>query len=668
MKRHPYIIATLTAALLASVVWLLTPITYSAKTTLTDEYREMDLIIGLNVVNAQIRDLSNGSNNGINDIEIYCQALKTESFARSISKMKVPDKNTTFGDYLGEEDTLKHILENIDYNYSSRKNSITISYTDHNPRLASQILDSITILLQDRITASRHSIIENAIKNTRKTLQESKERYNKAEEEYISFADRNLRAKTKKASEEEKRLEKEVSLAEKSYQDAMKQYARQLALKQKAYNSFAVVMNNTVPQHDNRNFLLYFFAFLILALLAAKGIILYSQKPSKKVEQDWGDFFSPWSLTIFTWTADIILYFIQGDMYPIGSRFIGCFSVWIGTLIPASLLSYWLTQESSRSREVDYRQPISTPSLLFHTLCVISGLLTLIYALRLWSIVSQFDLANILYNLRTYIIEDNSVTGLLNHVQGLNFALFVVGLWMYPKISKWLLFYIIVVNLIFEIFRMEKSGILIMILGTIFMLYERQKMKIRSILITFAGIIVLFFFFNLAKEDVESEAESTFLDFFGMYVTSPMVAFEHLYPDLSGNFGENTFCIIYPYLNMLGMNLEYMDRLQEFVWVPIPTNVYTIMQPFYNDFGILGIGFFGIIYGVIFGVAYRRFRTGDPVYICIYTYLVEVIIIQFYNDNLLQNIVLFLEFCFFVYILTQQRYKFSFTAHESHYK
>lgn len=668
MKRHPYIIATLTAALLASVVWLLTPITYSAKTTLTDEYREMDLIIGLNVVNAQIRDLSNGSNNGINDIEIYCQALKTESFARSISKMKVPDKNTTFGDYLGEEDTLKHILENIDYNYSSRKNSITISYTDHNPRLASQILDSITILLQDRITASRHSIIENAIKNTRKTLQESKERYNKAEEEYISFADRNLRAKTKKASEEEKRLEKEVSLAEKSYQDAMKQYARQLALKQKAYNSFAVVMNNTVPQHDNRNFLLYFFAFLILALLAAKGIILYSQKPSKKVEQDWGDFFSPWSLTIFTWTADIILYFIQGDMYPIGSRFIGCFSVWIGTLIPASLLSYWLTQESSRSREVDYRQPISTPSLLFHTLCVISGLLTLIYALRLWSIVSQFDLANILYNLRTYIIEDNSVTGLLNHVQGLNFALFVVGLWMYPKISKWLLFYIIVVNLIFEIFRMEKSGILIMILGTIFMLYERQKMKIRSILITFAGIIVLFFFFNLAKEDVESEAESTFLDFFGMYVTSPMVAFEHLYPDLSGNFGENTFCIIYPYLNMLGMNLEYMDRLQEFVWVPIPTNVYTIMQPFYNDFGILGIGFFGIIYGVIFGVAYRRFRAGDPVYICIYTYLVEVIIIQFYNDNLLQNIVLFLEFCFFVYILTQQRYKFSFTAHESHYK
>lgn len=664
MEKRPYIIAIVTAALLSIVVWLITPITYTARTTVSDEYREMDLSIGLNVINAQIRDITGGANTGMNDMETYCKMLKTESFARLIANIKIPQKDITYGEYLEKEDTLDYILDNIEYNYSSRKTSLTIAFTDKNPRIASQMLDSITKLMQEKVTDYRRFIVESGIQNASKSLQEAKERYDKAENEYVSFADGNKRLISRHAIEEEKRLEKEVRLAENEYRNATQKYTRQLALKQKSYLSFAVVKNNTIPLNDNRNFLLYFFSFLILALIAAKAYTLYCNPLRCQWQYDFGDFFSPWALTLFIWGADIALYFLQGTMDPIGPKFIECFSIWIATLIPTSLLSYWFAQNDFSNNPVDYAQPIHTPQILFNVLCVVSGILTLVYAMRIWSIVSMFDLSNLLYNLRIYIIEDNSVTGLLNHVQGLNFALFIVGLWMYPKISKWLLIYIIVVNIVFEVFRMEKSGILIMILGTIFMLYERRKIRIRSILLTFAGIIILFFFFNLSKEDVESESDSTFLDFFGMYVTSPMVAFDRLYPDLSGNFGENTFCILYPYLNMLGFNLEYTDRLQEFVWVPIVTNVYTIMQPFYNDFGRLGIAFFGIVYGVFFGWTYRRFREGNPVFICIYTYLIEIIIIQFYNDNLLQNIVLFLECCFFIFILTQQRFKMIYTVHE----
>ena len=660
LKRHPYIIATAVAALLAIVVWLLVPKTYSATTTVSDEYKEMDLAVGLNVINAQVRDITGKPNTGINDMEVYFQILGTEDFARELSHMQVPSKRMTYGEYLGRKDTIKSISDQLEYNYSNRKWTLTISFTDRDPLVASQMLDSITVLLQKKVTRNRHAVIQSAIAEAESNLIDATKQYKKAEEAYVSFADANTRIKTHQAAQEESRLEKEVKITEKHYLNATSQYVRQLALKQRSYVSFIVVKDNTVPQSDNRNLLLYFGAILVVLLLLTKGYLCYQSQAGKGWERDWGDFFSPWSLTIFIWAADIALYFLQGTMYDIGPRFVSCFTVWIVTLIPASLMAYWLTQSSPKPVPADYTKPLSVPTILFNVLCVVSGLLTLVYATRVWGIVSQFDLDNLLYNLRLYIIEDNSVTGLLNHVQGLNFALFVAGLWMYPKIPKWQLAYIVIVNLVFELFRMEKSGILIMILGTMFMMYERQKIHIRSILLTFAGIIVLFFFFNLSKEDVDSEAESTFLDFFGMYVTSPMVAFDRLYPDLSGNFGENTFCILYPYFNMLGFNFEYMDRLQEFVWVPIPTNVYTIMQPFYNDFGVLGIAFFGLVYGVFFGWAYRRFRDGSPVFICIYTYLIEVIIIQFYNDNLLQNIVLFLEFCFCVFILLQQRFKLVF--------
>ena len=659
-ERHPYIIATAVAALLAIVVWQLVPKTYSATTTVSDEYKEMDLSVGLNVINAQVRDITGKPNTGINDMEVYFQFLGTEDFARELSHVQVPGKQMTYGEYIGRKDTIKSILKQLEYNYSAKKWLLTISFTDRDPLVASQMLDSATVLLQEKVTRSRHTMIQSAIADAREELEEATQQFKKAEEAYIAFADGNTRIKTHKAAQEESRLEREVKITEKRYLNAVSQYVRQQALKQRSYLSFSVIKDNSVPRSDNRNLLLYFGAIWVVLMMLTKGYLLYQAQAGKGWEHDWGDFFSPWSLTIFIWAADIALYFLQGTMYDIGPRFMTCFAVWIVTLVPASLMAYWLTQSAPKPARIDYATPLSVPTVLFNVLCAISGLLTLVYATRIWGIVSQFDLDNLLYNLRLYIIEDNSVTGLLNHVQGLNFALFIAGLWMYPKIPKWLLAYIVIVNLVFELFRMEKSGILIMILGTMFMMYERQKIHIRSILLTFAGIIVLFFFFNLSKEDVDSETESTFLDFFGMYVTSPMVAFDRLYPDLSGNFGENTFCILYPYFNMLGFDFEYMDRLQEFVWVPIPTNVYTIMQPFYNDFGILGIGFFGLVYGAFFGWVYRRFRDGSPVFICIYTYLIEVIIIQFYNDNLLQNIVLFFEFCFCIFILLQQRFRLAF--------
>lgn len=416
LKRHPYIIATAVAALLATVVWLLVPKTYSATTTVSDEYKEMDLAVGLNVINAQVRDITGKPNTGINDMEVYFQILGTEDFARELSHMQVPGKRMTYGEYLGRRDTIKSISDQLEYNYSNRKWTLTISFTDRDPLVASQMLDSVTVLLQKKVTRNRHAVIQNAIAEAESNLKDATQQYKKAEEAYVSFADANIRIKTHQAAQEESRLEKEVKITEKHYLNATSQYVRQLALKQRSYVSFTVVKDNTVPQSDNRNLLLYFGAILAVLLLLTKGYLSYQSQAGKGWQRDWGDFFSPWSLTVFIWAADIVLYFLQGTMYDIGPRFVSCFTVWIVTLIPASLMAYWLTQSSPKPVPADYTKPLSVPTILFNVLCVVSGLLTLVYATRVWSIVSQFDLDNLLYNLRLYIIEDNSVTGLLNHV------------------------------------------------------------------------------------------------------------------------------------------------------------------------------------------------------------------------------------------------------------
>ena len=57
INRHPYITATLVAALLAIVVWLCMPKEYTAVTKLSDEYEEMDLAIGINDIKAHIKSI-----------------------------------------------------------------------------------------------------------------------------------------------------------------------------------------------------------------------------------------------------------------------------------------------------------------------------------------------------------------------------------------------------------------------------------------------------------------------------------------------------------------------------------------------------------------------------------------------------------------------------------
>ena len=195
-----------------------------------------------------------------------------------------------------------------------------------------------------------------------------------------------------------------------------------------------------------------------------------------------------------------------------------------------------------------------------------------------------------------------------------------------------------------------------MILSALFVLYEKQAIKLRSIGLTLLGIIVLFFFFNLSKESKDQESVD-FMDFLGIYVTSPIVAFEKLQITITDGWGVNTFNDVFPYLRYLGIHLQSIERLQDFVYVPVPTNVYTIMQPFYNDFGYMGVAIFGLLYGWAAGYVYRKFYDGSSTYKCIYTFLVEVIIIQFYNENLLQQFHIVLETFFFVVLLTTTSYK-----------
>ena len=667
MKKHPYILAILIATLLALVVWLCVPKEYTAVTKLSDEYKETELAIGFSNIKAYLKDAMGGANTGMNDMEIYCKVLKTEDFARGIAQKHVPGKHLTYGQYVDEKDTVKAILNRINYNYSSLETSLSISFTDKDPVVASQMLDSVTIQLQDVITQHRHTIVDSAMHNAIRTMSATQARYQQVMADYGRFVDSHVNINTNALKQEEQALTNELKTAYALHEKAVEEYARQKALKERAYLSFAVIQDNTVPQHANKHLIGYLLCFIILAVLFTRGFLRYQERRGEDIRLSQFDgYFSPWALTIGIWVLILGLYYLlDTDLYPITRQFYYCFLIWLPIFCICALSTFWLSSDTSNDSNIS-TNGIHFNKSLFLFFFVISLIITPLYVYRVIQIVTMFGTEDLMTNVRTLALFGEG-QGILNYSAVINQALFVVAIWAHPKVPIWQVVVLGLACLMNSLAIMEKGLMFFVFVSTMFVLFEKKVIRMRSILTFSILIIILFYIFNLGRagEDSDYQKEETLFDFFTMYALSPPVAFCQLFPEVIPQFGTNTFETFYLFLERLGADVVVKNKLQEFVFVPVSTNVYTIFQPFYIDFGYPGIAFFAVLYGCACGYLYRLFRSGNGAGTCLYTYAIYVLLLQFYQENVFLSMVFVLQFMFFIILLTQEKIRFQLTPLKS---
>ena len=662
INRHPYITATLIATLLAIVVWLSMPKEYTAVTKLSDEYKEMDLAIGLDDIKAHIKKVMGNANNGMNDMEVYCKVLKTEDLARSIAHKHVHGKNVTYGEYLGKKDTIAAVLNNINYNYSNRHVTLTIGFNDRDPLVAAQMLDSVTAHLQEVVTHNRYIIAEAAFRNAKKELDSTFTDYHIAQKAYTEFMDSNVGITTELAKQESAALQKEVTLAYSQYEKATTQYVRQKALMQRATSPFATIQSNTVPKEYSIPFTGILLAIVILSLFTVKGILLYKKKKSFIYNLDFGNLFSPWNITILLWAFVLLCIYLLGDkLYPLTSQFYICISLWLSVFCISSFLTYNLIG----NKDYNYvSAPLNDNMILFYILLAFSLVLSPMCVKKMLDIVSAFGSDNMMRNIRLLAVEGEGF-GLLDQCFIINKVLFIIAVWKYPKISIWkvlLIFFLLILN---SIAIMDKGTLFFIMIVTVFILYEKGKIKTYHLAIGGSLIVVLFFMLTILRGGTDNEgnynAQMDLLEFLAIYIFANPVAFSYLNQAVVPQFGANTFYLLYYYLNRYGFG-DYIvvDIVQEFVDVPVPTNLYTVMQPFYVDFGEIGVAYFALIYGVFIGWCYAGYKRGVSTAKCLYTYLVMVLVLQFGQEQIFLLPIVFLKICFLIYILTQGKVCFTF--------
>lgn len=656
MKRHPYIVAIAIATLLAIVVWLLVPKEYTAITKIRDEYKEVDLAIGLDRIEAQIKKNTGGANKGINDIEVYAKILKSRDFARTLSQSWIPEKGMTYGEYLNKEDTIDAILDNINYNLGIKHQTLTISFTDRDPVVAAQMLDSVTAHLQATVTDHRHQVAEAALRNATAEMERARREYQELCHRYNTFADSHQQSRSEWWIQEEKALKNECELSYVHLRNIANEVAREKALLQRAYMSFAVIQSNSVPLKPNSSYFSYFFPFLIIALA---GIHAYRKIQNGQLRKsfEWGNIFSPWSITIFIWAAIIGLYYLLNTrLYPITEQFYYCLVIWVPIFCCCSLFTYHLSWEKRMEDACSY--PFHLNKKLFNFFFIITLIITPLYLYRIFTVLTMFGIEDLLVNARTFAVFGEG-QGLLNYSIVINQSLFIVALWAWPQIPKWQVCILGLACILDSLAIMEKGSLFFVAISLIYVLFEKKIIRTRSIVISGVVILLVFYVFNLARAGEDSAyQEETLLDFFAMYVLSPPVAFCQLLPEIIPQFGTNTFETVYLFLERFGVpDIVVKNKQQEFVFVPIATNVYTVFQPFFIDFGYKGIAFFAAVYGSVSGWLYRLYKQGNSTACCLYTYAVYVLVLQYYQENVFYSMVYVLQFVFFVFLFTQQKFK-----------
>lgn len=660
MKNHPYIIAILSATVLAAVVWVCMPKEYAAMTKVCDEYKETELAIGLDKLSVSLKQMTENTNKGINDIEVYSRILDTKLFAKRMSETRIERKGMTYGEwvasdrhFLDNKDTLEIILDNISYNNIVRQHALEISLKDKDPEVASLMLDTLIANLQNQITVTRQQHNRAVQADAQLNVERLERDYVAKSIEYAMFVDSHRQISDKQNLTKRDKLKKECNIIKEQLEKAKEHLVRQYFLTMREKFSFAIVQINTVPVEDTSHPIAYFGILIIVFVVTVKTAKLYQQRKKEHAKVEIGGIFSPWFITIGVWGGIAVLFVISGDLLdPLTDQFYIAISIWLSVFLTTSFVTFNLLKHDTRHMPVD---GININRIAFYFLLTVALIFSPMYMYEVWQTVSAFDSKDMMNNMRLLAVHGEG-HGFLNYALVVSQSLLLVSLWRYPKMPRWQLTAVILCCILNSIAIMEKGTFFLVVLCSMYVMFEKRIIKVRTIVIIGCLTVFAFYIFNLMRqgEDSEYSKNESLMDFIAMYIMSPLVAFCKVNPEVTNQFGTNTFEVIYLFLNRFGIgNFEVHEKLQEFVHVPIPTNVYTIMQPFYRDFGYYGVAFFAWVYGIISGILYRYSCNGKPFAICLYTYMVEVLVLQFFQENLFLTMVFVVQLVFFVFLITQ---------------
>ena len=383
--------------------------------------------------------------------------------------------------------------------------------------------------------------------------------------------------------------------------------------------------------------------FVILFLLVTIGWFAYRWYQLDAFSQPLTrtGWFAPWYIHLLHWGFVLLMLGLtSASLFPVTLRLWYSLALWVPIFVIAAFFAYWPCDAAKPKPS----EPGQIGRWVFYGLLAVSVLLTPLYLMAVWRNVSEMHWSGggeLIRALRDLALEEKDY-GLLGWAFVINQLLYVVSLFWKQKIPWWVFALVIVLNVLTAASVMEKGYLVYLVIVAAWLLYEQGVLKMWHIGLTIVLTLVGAYFFTLIRTFAETDAQDlmSFGDFFAIYVTSPSVAYCYMPLGVETQPGNNSLFIVYHILNRLGVgSFAVMERIQPFINVPVETNTYTVMQPFFLDFGYAGLAVFAAVYGMLSGVFYRWHREGRIWGTCLYAVMLAALCTQFHQEELLSHLI-----------------------------
>ena len=335
--------------------------------------------------------------------------------------------------------------------------------------------------------------------------------------------------------------------------------------------------------------------------------------------------FSPSVITPAIWAAMLLMFFIlDHNLPPLSYQFLVCIMLWCGLYTISSMLA----QATTRATTLYNRTPSQTILNLYFLIALCTFPLFLQYA---YTAITMGPTGHWATDLRLAATGKHPCftepTGFL--YVGIWRVAYIIELVNYSKKNRLRVLILFLFMISYGVVTMSKLMFLEMFICTAYILYANKKIKLKHLII---GGLILFQVIILMQTvrsnlgDSDKERNS----FLVLYIIGHMSAFDVLEPCSSTHFGENVFRIFYAISNSLKIsNIEPVSQFLPWISSPIRTNTYTVMYPFFKDFGYIGVVIFAILNGLLWGSIFKKTTNDNKMFIVIYAFFISIIVEQY---------------------------------------
>lgn len=265
---------------------------------------------------------------------------------------------------------------------------------------------------------------------------------------------------------------------------------------------------------------------------------------------------------------------------------------------------------------------------LDYTLLLLVLIAWLVY--RIW-IIGSTGPAHFWLNLRLSSINAEGVAslGLVGRFYPLVFALFLFEHVYAYQGNRHLRFLLWCWMLLYAVATMGKFSLLTPIVSWVIIRGIQGKLDVKKVLVLVPvvfGFMMVLHFLRAAASD-----NSSITDILAIYVYSPLVALGYMNIDGSSlPIGAYVLRFLYAVGYRLGiLETPPVNTILEYVQIPLLTNVYTVMQPFYHDFGLIGVLWGAVLYGLFYSCLYAFSLKGNGLALILFAGYSIVLVGQF---------------------------------------